>query len=443
MKPGNLRDSRTIIFVILAVLALSLFAGLTFFGDAQEKGQKREPITIRDFGPINQAFIQAVQLAKPAVVNISTATVIREQGEPFSPLFRDPFFRRFFGEEFFRQFEIPRERRVQSLGSGVIVDPSGYIITNNHVVEGATEIKVILDDKREFRAKIIGRDPKSDVAVIKISGKDLPTIRWGNSDQLQVGEWVLAIGNPFGLNQTVTTGIISAKGRANVGIADYEDFIQTDAPINPGNSGGALVNLRGELIGINTAIFSQSGGYMGIGFAIPSNMAKAVMESLIKTGRVIRGYIGLEIQNLTPELAKQMGFSKTDGALVSNVVSGGPADKAGIQRGDIILEYNGKPVTDGAHLKNLVAQTKVGQKVRVKVFRRGREETLIVTIEERVEKVAAARKALAGLEVAELDVNMRRRLGIPSHITGVVVSGVAPGSSADQAGLEVGDIIRR
>ena len=209
-----------------------------------------------------------------------------------SPFFQDPFFRRFFGDEFFREHEMPRRRKEQSLGSGVIVSEDGYIITNNHVVEGADEIKVALSDKREFIGKVVGADPKTDLSIIKIKAGDLPAIVWGDSDRIEVGEFVLAIGSPFGLNQTVTSGIISAKGRANVGIADYEDFIQTDAAINPGNSGGALVNVRGELIGINTAIFTRSGGYMGIGFAVPSNMAKAVMDSLVKDGRVTRGWLG-------------------------------------------------------------------------------------------------------------------------------------------------------
>jgi len=270
----------------------------------------------------------------PTVVNISTTRVVKSPGgEPLTPFFNDPFFKDFFGDEFFRQFRIPKERREQSLGSGVIVTQDGYIVTNNHVIEKATEIKVVLSDKKEFKGKVIGVDPKTDIAVIKIDSKELPTIPWGDSDKLQVGEYVLAVGNPFGLTNTVTMGIISAVGRANVGVAEYEDFIQTDAAINPGNSGGALVNIKGELIGINTAIFSRSGGYQGIGFAVPANMVKTVMESLVKEGKVIRGWLGVSIQDITPDLAKQFGIKDLKGALVGDVVEGSPAHKAGIKRG--------------------------------------------------------------------------------------------------------------
>ncbi|MFQ3573314.1 MAG: Do family serine endopeptidase, partial [Thermodesulfovibrionales bacterium] len=274
----------------------------------------------------NQALAEVASAVKPSVVNISSTKTIRTPGFQ-NPFFNDPFFRRFFGEEF-RFFERPREFRQSGLGSGVIVDKDGYILTNYHVIKGADEITVKLSDKREFKGKIIGSDPKTDIAVIKIQAERLPAIKWGDSDKLKVGEMVLAIGNPFGLNQTVTSGIISATGRANVGIADYEDFIQTDAAINPGNSGGALVNIKGELVGINTAIFSTSGGYMGIGFAIPSNMVKVVMDNLIKKGKVIRGWLGVSIQQITPELAKQFGLKDDKGVLVGDVIEDSPAEKA-------------------------------------------------------------------------------------------------------------------
>ena len=260
-----------------------------------------------------QPFIAVAKQAKAAVVNISS--VKKRGAERFeTPFFDDPFFRRFFGEEFEQRSPQPREYQEQGLGSGVIVTPTGYIVTNNHVVEGADELTVSLPDKRTFKAKVIGTDPKTDVAVVKIEASNLPILPWGDASQLQVGEMVLAVGNPFGLSQTVTMGIISAVGRANVGIVDYEDFIQTDAAINPGNSGGALVNLNGELIGINTAIFSRSGGYMGIGFAIPSNMAQSVMNSLIKHGKVVRGWLGISIQDVTQDLAKEFGAADTAGA---------------------------------------------------------------------------------------------------------------------------------
>ena len=284
-----------------------------------------------------QLFVPIAKRAKASVVNVSSVKKSKQEGQSFqNPFFDDPFFRRFFGEEFERRMPAPREFQQQGLGSGVIVTQDGYIITNNHVVEGADELNVSFPDKRTFKAKVIGTDPKTDVAVIKIDASNLPALPWGDASQLEVGEMVLAVGNPFGLSQTVTMGIISAIGRANVGIVDYEDFIQTDAAINPGNSGGALVNLKGELIGINTAIFSRSGGYMGIGFAIPSTMAKSVMQSLIKHGKVIRGWLGVSIQDVTPDLAKEFGATENTGALVGDVMEDSPASKANLERGDII-----------------------------------------------------------------------------------------------------------
>ncbi|MGC4099134.1 MAG: trypsin-like peptidase domain-containing protein [Nitrospira sp.] len=262
-------------------------------------------------GGSNQTFVDIAKSVKPAVVNIYATKSGRSEGSGSAP-FDDPLFRKFFGDEFFRKFEHPKERKERGLGSGVIVESNGLIITNNHVVGKADEIRVTLSDKREFKAKLIGTDPKTDVAVVKIDATGLPTVAWADSDKLEVGEFVLAVGNPFGLTQTVTLGIVSALGRA-AGIAEYEDFIQTDAAINPGNSGGALVNVRGELVGINTAIFSQSGGNMGIGFAVPSNMAQSIMGQLVQTGKVVRGWLGVSIQELTPELASQFGITETKG----------------------------------------------------------------------------------------------------------------------------------
>ena len=282
----------------------------------------------------NETFVKIAKEAMASVVNIS-ATKRTTQTPGTNPLFEDPFFRRFFGEEFERRFQQPRERQEQGLGSGVIVSDDGYIVTNNHVVEQADDLMVLLGDKRKFPAKLIGTDPKTDLAVIKIEATGLATLPWGNSTTLEVGELVLAVGNPFGLNQTVTMGIISAVGRANVGIVDYENFIQTDAAINPGNSGGALVNLQGQLIGINTAIFSRTGGYMGIGFAIPSQMVKSVMQSLIGHGKVIRGWLGVSIQELTQDLATQFDAPDTQGALVGDVFTESPAGQAGLKRGDV------------------------------------------------------------------------------------------------------------
>ncbi|HEY5647922.1 MAG TPA: DegQ family serine endoprotease [Nitrospiria bacterium] len=404
--------------------------------------------------PVNGGFVDIAKATTPAVVNISTSWESKgEGGGPTVPFFDDPFFRRFFGDEFFRQFENPRQRRQQSLGSGVIVDPGGLIITNNHVVEKADRIKVLLSDQREFDAEVIGTDPKTDLAVIKIEDGDLPTIPWGDSDSLQVGEYVLAIGNPFGLNQTVTMGIVSAVGRANVGIAEYEDFIQTDAAINPGNSGGALVNTRGELVGINTAIFSQSGGYMGVGFAVPSAMARLIMDSLIREGKVVRGWLGVSIQDITPELSRQFRLSDNRGALISEVMEGSPASRAGLKQGDVIISYAGQKIDSTIDLRNRVAQTRVGENVNVRVIRDEKEVELKVDIGEQPKDVSQLgsipghrgeeklSSALEGVVVGELTSDATRRFGLPEFEEGVIILEISPGSRAEEAGLKRGDLV--
>jgi len=404
--------------------------------------------------PMDQGFVAVAKAATPAIVNISTTRVVKNpSGSPMTPFSEDPFFRQFFGDEFYKQFEVPRERREQSLGSGVIVDPNGLIVTNNHVVAKADEIKVLLGDKREFKGKVVGTDPKTDVAVVKINAKDLPTIPWGDSDKLQVGEYVLAIGNPFGLNQTVTMGIVSAVGRANVGIAEYEDFIQTDAAINPGNSGGALVNARGELIGINTAIFSQSGGYMGVGFAVPSDMVKSVMESLVKSGKVVRGWLGVSIQEVSPELAKQFALPEARGAVVTDVLESSPAAKAGLQQGDVIVSIDGTPVENTGMLRNRVAQTPIGKKVKVGVIRDKKEKELEVLIAEQPKEIARGQEespgtpdeevstALSGIEVRDLSPNLVQRYGLSKSDKGVVITQVEQGSAAADSGLREGDLV--
>ena len=393
--------------------------------------------------PSNDTFIRVSKEAMASVVNISsTRTVEQAQRSPF---FDDPFFRRFFGEEFERRFRQPKERQEQGLGSGVIISSDGYIVTNNHVVEQAEELMVLLGDKSKHPAKLIGKDPKTDLAVIKIEASNLPTLPWADSNTLQVGEMVLAVGNPFGLNQTVTMGIISAVGRANMGIVDYENFIQTDAAINPGNSGGALVNLKGELIGINTAIFSRTGGYMGIGFAIPSQMVKNVMQSLISHGKVIRGWLGVSIQELTPDLATQFDAPSPTGVLVGDVFEDSPAGRAGVKRGDIILTFNETPVKDPTHLRSLVADTPPNADVPMSVWREGKKQELHVSIGEMPRDVASlsdktqgktkGNHALSGITVKPVPPDQVR------DDAGVVITQVEPNSPAERAGLRKGDIL--
>lgn len=388
------------------------------------------------------ALSEISESASPAVVNISTSTTVKMQQTPFDHFFNDPFFRRFFGDQPHGQ---QREYKSSALGSGVIVSNDGYILTNNHVVKDADEIKVLLFDNREFEGKVIGADPKTDLAVIKIDAKDLPTLRLGDSDKLKVGSVVVAIGNPYGLSHTITMGIVSAVGRANVGIADYEDFIQTDAAINPGNSGGALVNAQAELVGINTAIFSTTGGYQGIGFAIPSNMAKNVMNSLIEHGKVVRGWLGVTIQNLTPELAKHFGIKSKEGVLVSDVMEKSPAEKGGMESGDLIIRYDGKDVEDSVSLRTMVAQTAPGTKVKVVVIRNEKEKELTIQIGELPENVATIGKeessSLEGVTVQDISPDIREKLNLPERITGIVVTGITPDSPV-QGALRPGDIIR-
>jgi serine protease Do len=364
----------------------------------------------------------------------------------------DDMMRRFFGDE--PQGRTPRRNqpmpRQQGIGSGVIVTKDGYILTNNHVVDGADEVKVALQDGREFTAKVIGRDPKSDVAVVKIEAKDLPAVPMADSDKVEVGDIVLAVGNPFGIGQTVTTGIVSATGRGNMGL-DYEDFIQTDAAINPGNSGGALVDAEGRLIGINTMILSRSGGNQGIGFAIPVNLAHYVMNSLVKDGHVTRGYLGVMIQDVTPALAEEFKLKDSTGALVSEVTPKSPAEKAGLNEGDVILEFNGKKVTDSRHMKLEAASTHPGETVPVKVLREGTNKTLEVTVKELPgsEKLSKAdtrhsdaNGTLNGVTVGDLDRGARQQFELPTHVKGVVVTEVSPDSASADAGLKPGDVIQ-
>ncbi|MES2935315.1 MAG: Do family serine endopeptidase [Pseudomonadota bacterium] len=320
-------------------------------------------------GPAQGSYREAAKRAMPSVVNIFTT---KESKQARNPLFDDPLFRKFFGDQ------LGEEEKQASLGSGVVVSTEGFILTNNHVVEAADEIEVALADGRKAAAKVVGTDPETDLAVIKIDLKNLPAIILGHPDQAQVGDVVLAIGNPFGVGQTVTMGIVSALGRNHLGINTFENFIQTDAAINPGNSGGALIDTNGNLLGINSAIYSRSGGSLGIGFAIPVSTAKMVMDSIIGNGHVVRGWIGVEPQDITPELAESFGLSKKTGAIIAGVLKNGPADKAGIKPGDILIAIEGKPVSDTTEMLNLIAQLVPGNKAKMTVMRKGEEATLNV-----------------------------------------------------------------
>ncbi|MBY4726900.1 MULTISPECIES: Do family serine endopeptidase [Burkholderia] len=327
--------------------------------------------------PATTSYAEAAQKAMPAVVNVFSS---KDGSLPPDPRAKDPLFRYFFGD---RNARKQQDEPAANLGSGVIVSPEGYILTNQHVVDGADQIEVALADSRTATAKVIGSDPETDLAVLKINMTNLPTITLGRSDQSRVGDVVLAIGNPFGVGQTVTMGIISALGRNHLGINTFENFIQTDAPINPGNSGGALVDVNGNLLGINTAIYSRSGGSLGIGFAIPVSTARTVLESIITTGSVTRGWIGVEPQDVTPEIAESFGLTQKSGAIVAGVLQGGPADKAGIKPGDILISVNGDEITDTTKLLNTVAQIKPGTATKVHVVRKGKAFDLNVVIGKR------------------------------------------------------------
>ncbi|HOX58578.1 MAG TPA: DegQ family serine endoprotease [Candidatus Paceibacterota bacterium] len=451
-------------YLALVLGVTGLVAGSALAVSQADKGQSNTgaaaPKLEVDTTPLTRAggpyasFAPVVKRVVPGVVKLVIMSKSSAASNPDWFGFSDPFWRRFFGDQFGERMpkRMPSLPRQYGLGSGVIVTKDGYILTNNHVVDNADEVKVTLHDGREFTAKVVGRDPKSDVAVIKIDAKDLPFVSMTDSDKVEVGDIVLAIGNPFGVGQTVTTGIVSATGRGGLGIIEeYEDFIQTDAAINPGNSGGALVDIEGRLIGINTAIFSRSGGSQGIGFAIPSNLARNVMESLIQYGHVSRGYLGVMIQDVTPALAREFKLKDQGGALIGDVVPKGPADKAGLKNGDVVLEFNGKKVRDSRHLKLAVGETKPGSKVPVKILREGAISNLQIAVQELpgAEKVAQSSGSketdtgtLNGVGVGDLDQQAREELKVPDTITGVVVTEVQPDSPAAEAGLRPGDVIQ-
>ena len=399
------------------------------------------------------SFADQVEKLSPAVVNISTTTVVNDGPAVDMPQFPpgSPF------EEFFKNFgDNNRQRKAQSLGSGFVIDDDGIVVTNYHVIENAEEIRVVLADETSFTAEVLGQDQKTDIAVLKIDPGDtkLTSVSFGDSDKLRVGDWVLAIGNPFGLGGTVTAGIVSARGR-DIGNGPYDDFIQTDASINRGNSGGPLFNTDGDVIGINTAIYSQSGGSVGIGFAISSNLAERVAGQLIEFGQTRRGWLGVYIQEVTPDIAESLGLKDDIGALISSVNEDGPAAKGGIQPGDVIVEFDGKQIEKMRDLPRIVAETDIGASVKVELFRQGKRETVSVTLGE-LEKAELAGVIGNGLNqsddfsfgslgftVANLNAALAEELGLDSDTTGVVVREVVPGSPAADKGLTVGDVLRR
>ncbi len=393
-----------------------------------------------------KAFARVVKDVKPAVVHIKVESTAKPPAE-MEEFFNHPFFERFFGPEF--RFQDPNrpKRRQYGAGSGFIISADGHILTNNHVVENAEKMTVTLADNREVEAKLIGTDPQSDVALVKIDvDEELPTLSLGDSDALDVGEWVIAIGNPFGLNQTVTVGVVSAKGRSRVGINEYENFIQTDAAINPGNSGGPLINIYGDVVGINSALYSRTGGYMGIGFAIPINMVKSIEDQLQKHGKVTRGWLGVVIQDVTEELARSFGLKKAKGILVSEAQQDSPAEEAGIKQGDVITGLDGVMLKDVADLRNRIALTIPGTTVTLQIIRNGEPMEIDVEIDEQPSDFGVARSdsdsALGsfGLAVQELTPELAEQLGYQDR-QGVVISEVEPGSNAEQSGLKPGQLI--
>jgi len=456
MKNGEIHIPRWVALVALlgtliggGVLAIGLkdWTGHTVLGAADVNVTLARSASPVPLGEFSNGFSTVLKSALPAVVNIHTSKIVKPR--PGGMPFNEPFFRQFFGDQFGQPQMQPRQQREQSLGSGVIVASDGIILTNNHVIDGATDIKVDLADKRQFQAKLIGTDAKTDVAVLKIEATGLPTLALGDSSKLHVGDLVFAIGEPFGLGGTATMGIVSATGRGGLGIENYEDFIQTDAAINPGNSGGAMIDLRGNLIGINTAILSGGGGgNQGIGFAIPINLARPVMDQIVSHGKVVRGYLGVYIQNVTPQMAKQFGVGEARGVLIGDVSADTPGARAGMKRGDVVLQLNGQPVNSANELRLQISQMAPGTAVKLQILRDGKTQDLNITLgelPEESEKAAPGENssgALQGVEVQELTPEVAQELDLPARTRGVVVSDVEPSSLAAAAGLNRGDVIQ-
>ncbi len=435
------------------LVALLLVGSMLGFGYGMSAAVKHDVPTTASAATVSEpqmipaSFTDLAKMVRPGVVNIHVVKKAKNVDFGFHQFRGNPFgdqnpFGDFFGPFF--EGNLPREYKQRGVGSGFIMNKEGYILTNNHVVEDADQIKVKLANGKEYDGKVVGRDAKTDLALVKINGaSDLHPLKLGNSDDLKVGSWVVAVGSPFGLEQTVTAGIVSAKGRV-IGSGPYDNFIQTDASINPGNSGGPLINMNGEVIGVNTAIIAEG---KGIGFAIPINMAKEIAPQLQEKGHVTRGWLGVSIQEVTPELAKSLSLNEQEGALVAQVVSGGPAEKAGIEQGDVIVEFDGKKVADSKALPLIVATTPVGKNVTVKLLRDGKATDRQVKVGEMEEKGVKVSRAPAsdkslGITVQNLTPEIAKQLGVKKD-TGVVVTGVDPGSPAEEAGIQTGDVIQQ
>lgn len=446
--------------LIVAVIVIVLLIGAIirwrmFRLPGEVYGAARVPVNVASgvmpvsLGEFKNGFASVIDPALPAVVNISSTKVVKQQNN-MPQFFNDPLFRQFFGDQFGPTHRGPQSEKETSLGSGVIVNPDGYILTNNHVVTGASDVEIFTQSRKKYKARVIGTDPRTDVAVLKIEASGLPTLRLGDSSQLQVGDLVFAIGDPFGIGETATGGLVSATGRALGGaIEQYEDFIQTDAPINPGNSGGAMIDVHGDLVGINTAIISGgSGGNQGIGFAIPMNLAHNVMDQIVEHGKVIRGYLGVTIQGVDADMAKAFGLTEGGGALIGDVAANSPAAKAGLQRGDIVLELNGQKVNGPDDLSVRASQMAPGAVAHLQIYRNGQMKNVDVTLGEFPEQASEAAGApagagavLQGMQVQNLTPEIASQLGIKPTETGVVVTAVDPSSLAAVTGVQAGDLI--
>jgi len=446
-------SGRTLRISLLVVVFLAIIS--LVIGRRTRDLPKGGPLfTVAAAGPdtstmaIQGTFAPAVKAIAPSVVNIWSSKVVKMRDDPMAPLLQDPFFRKFFSDQF-GGMQIPKERRERSLGSGVIVSNDGYILTNSHVVEGGAEVKVSLPDRTETSARVVGTDPKTDLAVIRVDQRNLTPATLADSSKVEVGDIALAIGNPFGIGQTVTMGVVSAIGRGGLGIEEYEDFIQTDAAINPGNSGGALINTNGQVIAINTAILSGSGGNQGIGFAIPVNMARYVMDQIVRTGKVSRAFLGVAIQPITPDIASAFKLNKVQGALIGDVAKDSPAAKAGLKPGDVVTALDGKPIGESRTLQLAIAQMQPGKIVHLTLLRNGQQQDVTVTLgEQPVERTkpessseSESLSVLDGVEVTALTPQIAGQLELPADTKGVVLILIAPGSAASEAGLERGDVI--